>query len=154
MARPTNVPGGPPLILVLVVPVAVLARAADDDALGLDGHDHRAVARPVLGVDGVVLDGGVEPEAVALVAVVEGALERLRLAAPAAAAAPAAPAALRLVLVVGVLVFVRLVLGGRLVGLLLGLERRGHERVVLGAQVELLGRRRPRALLGAGRGVV
>ena len=39
------------------------------------------VAGPVLGVDGVVLDGGVEPQAVALVAVVEGALERLLLAA-------------------------------------------------------------------------
>ena len=34
----------------------------------------------MLGVDGVVLDRGVEPEAVALLAVVEGALERLLLA--------------------------------------------------------------------------
>ena len=55
----------------------------------------------MLGVDGIVLDRGVEPEAVALVAVVEGALERLLLAAgPAPAAAPAAAAALGLVVVV------------------------------------------------------
>ena len=49
--------------------------ADDDDAVGLDRHDDGAVAGPVLGVDRVVLDGGVEPEAVALVAVVERPLE-------------------------------------------------------------------------------
>ena len=75
---------------------AVLAGAADDDPVGLDGHRDRPVAGPVLGVDGVLLDRGVEPEPVALLAVVEGALERLR-AAPAAAAAAAPAAAARAV---------------------------------------------------------
>ena len=50
-------------------------RAADDDLVLLDEDLDRAVAGPVLGVDRVVLDGGVEPQAVALLAVVEGALE-------------------------------------------------------------------------------
>src|SRR5262249_22623087 len=67
---------------------AGLAGAADDDLVGLDADGDLAFAGPVLGVDGVVLDRGVEPEAVALVfAMVEG---RLDLFAPAAtAAAPA-----------------------------------------------------------------
>ena len=53
-----------------------------------------ALAGPVLGVDGVVLDRGVEPEAVAVgLAVVEGRLELFAAAAPAAAAATAAPRA-------------------------------------------------------------
>src|SRR6188472_422494 len=108
--RPTTL-----LVLVLVGP-------ADDDPLRLHRHGHRPVTGPVLGVDRVVLDGGVEPQPVALLAVVEGALQGAG-AAPAAApsAAPAAAAA-RLVVV----------------RLLLGLERRGDEGVVLGAQVKLL----------------
>src|SRR5689334_21165929 len=77
----------------------------------LDG----AVARPVLRVDGAVGDGGVESQPVALLAVVERALEdrRRRLPARAAAAAAAAAAATprRLVVVVIVLVLVVL-LGG------------------------------------------
>ena len=52
------------------------AGAADDDLVLLDRDLDRAVAGPVLGVDRVVLDGGVEPQAVALLAVVEGRLER------------------------------------------------------------------------------
>ena len=69
---------------------ALRRRALITMLLGLDRHGHGPVARPVLGIDGVVLDGRVEPQAVALLAVVEGALERLR---PAAAPAPAAPSA-------------------------------------------------------------
>jgi hypothetical protein len=108
----------------------------------------------VLGVDGVVLDGGVEPQPVALLAVVEGALELARGAlAPAAATAAAAAALARGVLVlVFVVVLVVVVLvglgGGRGFGraalLLLGagglggLELGGDQRVVLGAQVDLV----------------
>jgi hypothetical protein len=101
----------------------------------------------VLGVDGVVLDGGIEPQAVALLAVVEGALE-LRAGAlrapPAPAAAPAT--ALRGLVVVLVLILVAAVLGllGGAARLLLGarglggLELGGDQRVVLGAQVDLV----------------
>ena len=53
-----------------------LAGAADHDLVLLDRDLDRPVAGPVLGVDRVVLDGGVEPQAVALVAMVEGGLER------------------------------------------------------------------------------
>jgi hypothetical protein len=71
----------------------------------------------VLRVDRVVLDRRIEPEAVALLAVVERALELRGLAPPPAAAAAPAPAPAGLVLVLQlVLVF--------LVGLLLGLEGR------------------------------
>ncbi len=51
------------------------------------------VAGPVLGVDGVVLDRRVEPQAVALLAVIEGALDRLGAARCATAPAPATTAA-------------------------------------------------------------
>ena len=77
----------------------------DHDPLRLDDDGHRAVAGPVLGIDGVVLHRGVEPEPVALVAVVEGSLERARALAPAAPAAASAATLARLVavaLVVGV----------------------------------------------------
>src|SRR5215203_5547615 len=94
----------------LVVVVLVAAGAADDDLILLDRHLDGAVAGPVLGVDGVVLHGGVEPQAVALLAVVEGRLERARAALARAAAAPGAAARLGL-LVLRVLV---LRLGGRL----------------------------------------
>ena len=60
-----------PSVLVVVV---ASAGAADHDLVLLDRDLDGAVARPVLGVDGVVLDGGVEPQPVALLAVVEGAL--------------------------------------------------------------------------------
>src|SRR5690349_12745253 len=53
----------------LVVRVVVAAPGATDhDLVFLDRDLHGAVTRPVLGVDGVVLDGGVEPQAVALLA--------------------------------------------------------------------------------------
>ena len=61
---------------LLAVVGFVAARPADHDLLLLDRDLDRAVAGPVLGVDGVVLDGGIEPQAVALLAVVEGRLER------------------------------------------------------------------------------
>ena len=57
--------------------------APDRDRVGRHGDRHRAVARPVLGVDRAVGDRRVEPQAVALLAVVEGRLERARPAPPA-----------------------------------------------------------------------
>ena len=60
--------------------LVLLADAADDDAVLFDEHLDRPVPGPVLGVDRVVLDGGVEPQPVALLAVVEGALQRHRAA--------------------------------------------------------------------------
>src|SRR4051794_20157853 len=60
---------------VLVVVVAAPG-ATDHDLVFLDRDLDRAVTRPVLGVDRVVLDGGVEPQAVALLAMVERALQR------------------------------------------------------------------------------
>src|SRR5437763_537792 len=93
------------------------------------------MAGPVLGVGGIVRDGGVEPQAVALLAVVEGALERARAgpAATAPATPPAAPAAPGLAL--AVLALVGLILCGLLVRL--GVERGRHERVILSAEVIL-----------------
>ena len=65
--------------------VAVAATgAADDDLVLLDRDLDGPVARPVLRVGRVVLDGGVEPQPVALLAVVEGPLERPRRVFPAA----------------------------------------------------------------------
>ncbi len=137
----------------------VVAGAADDDAVLFDRDLDRPVTGPVLGVDRVVLDRGVEPQSVALLAVIERALERTRLPAPERDAAHAAPATaataacarLRrvLVLVVGVAAF-GLPLGRFLLGLRLrlgaralgggfgGLELGGDQRVVLGAQVDLV----------------
>src|SRR5215216_6486188 len=104
------VAGCPAPWLVLFLVAGFLAGARDHDPLGLHRDRHRAVAGPVLGVDRIVLDRRVEPEPVALVAVVEGALERLLLApAAAASTAPATPAALRLVVAVAVLVGLGLV---------------------------------------------
>jgi len=98
----------------------------------------------VLGVDRVVLDGGVEPEAVALLAMVEGALERLA-AAPSPGAAPppsattGAPPAGLAVVVLAVLLVAVVVLVGVVGRLRLGrLELGGDERVVLGAEVDLV----------------
>src|SRR4051812_6921283 len=132
--------------------VFVVARAADDDPVGLDGHLDRSVARPVLGVDRVVLDGGVEPQAVALLAVVERALQGAAAragGAPAAATPTAAAtttaraAAVVLVVLVGLRVVLVLAgLGGGRSGLgrlgLLGLQLGGDEGVVLGAKVDLV----------------
>src|ERR1044072_1988636 len=104
--------------------VAVSAGTAAHDLALLDGDLDGAVARPVLGVDRVVLDGGVEPQPVALLAVVERALQR-----PGAAAAPAATAGAatgRALLLSLVLVPV-LLLGGALGRLL------GELRLFLGA---------------------
>ena len=87
------------------------------------------MARPVLGVDRVVLDRGVEPEPVALLAVIERALEGLpRPGPPAATAAPspAAPAWRALVLVAVLLGLVGLRLQGR-----------RHKGVVLRSEVLL-----------------
>ena len=75
-----------------VVVVLVAAGAADHDLVLLDRDLDGAVAGPVLGVDGVVLDGGVEPQPVALLAVVERALERAGRALAPAAARPGAGA--------------------------------------------------------------
>ncbi len=107
------------------------------------------MAGPVLGVDRVVGDVGVEPEAVALLAVVERAFEDVGLAgapAPAASAAAAARGGAFAVLRVAVLgVSSR---GGRL-GLLGrarsgGLELRRDQGVVLGAKVDLVVEVEPR----------
>ncbi len=54
--------------------VVLAAGTADDYAILFDSDLDRSVAGPVLGVDRVVLDGGVQPQAVALLTVVEGAL--------------------------------------------------------------------------------
>ena len=89
---------------VAVAGAGIFAGAGDHDAVGLYGHGHRPVAGPVLGVDGIVLNGGVEPQPVPLVTVVERAVERLAgPAAPTTSAAPAAPAArLRLAVAVAI----------------------------------------------------
>src|SRR5579871_4796328 len=129
-------------------PRNLLFGPADDDLVLLDRHRHGPVAGPVLRVRGVVGDGRVEPQAVALLAVVEGPLEGL--AAPRPARPPAAAgAALGRLLGLGVL----LVGLARALGLLglparpLGrLELLGDPRVVGGAQVELV-------VVARGRGV-
>src|SRR5918998_951697 len=61
-----------------VVVVLAAAGTADHDLVLLDRDLDGPVARPVLGVDGVVLHGRVEPQPVALLAVVEGAFEQSR----------------------------------------------------------------------------
>jgi hypothetical protein len=126
------------------------AGAADHDLVLVDRDLDGTVTRPVLGVHGVVGDGRVEPQPVALLAVVERALERSAVAAGGAAATATAPAAaLGLLVGVGVgvglgavgTVGVVLVAGGLgLLGLrgLGGVELGGDERVVLGAQVDLV----------------
>jgi carbon storage regulator len=92
------------------------------------------MARPVLGIDRIVLDCGVEPEPVALLAVVEGAFEL----AAAAATTPPAPAATAAATLgpLAALFFVLLVLLLVLHGL--GIEGSGDQRVILGAQVEIV----------------
>ena len=61
------------VVVVGVVVRLVAAGPTDDDLVLLDHDLDGAVARPVLGVDRVVLDGRVKPQAVALLAVVERA---------------------------------------------------------------------------------
>jgi hypothetical protein len=134
-----------------VVVVLVAAGAADHDLVLLDRDLDGAVARPVLGVHRIVLDRGVEPQPVALLAVVERALER---SGGLLATASAGPAARALGLGGGLL---GLLLGGLLLGrpargllgglgLVLGaadllrLELRGDRRVVLGAEIDLVAR--------------
>src|SRR4051794_13621352 len=58
--------------------VLATAGAADHDLVFLDRDLDGAVTRPVLGVHGIVLHGGIQPQAVSLFAVVESALERAR----------------------------------------------------------------------------
>src|SRR5690349_9018277 len=85
--RPAVAPSG--VVGRRVVGAVVAAGAADDDLVLFDDDLDRTVAGPELGVHRVVLDGGVQPQAVPLLAVVEGALERragLALAGPAGAA--------------------------------------------------------------------
>ena len=102
------------------VVLVAATRATNDDLVLLDGDLDRPVARPVLGVGRVVLDGGVEPQPVALLAVVEGALERARgvLAAAGAATAAGALAGRGLLLVAVVLGGLGVLVGGALGGLL------------------------------------
>ncbi len=90
--RAPSAPTAEPRPIVVVVGVR-LAGAADHDLILLDRHLDGPVAGPVLGVDGIVLDGGIEPQSVALLAVVEGRLQRAGGAAAAAASASAAAAA-------------------------------------------------------------
>src|SRR4051812_39369939 len=77
----------------VVVAVVLVAGTADHDLVPLDGAGHWPVPGPVLGIRGFVLDGGIEPQPVALLAVVERPLEPahgvLVLGAPAATAAAA-----------------------------------------------------------------
>ena len=116
------------------------------------------MAGPVLGVDRVVLNGRVQPQAVALLAVVEGALQGNAArggASPAASSAPAATACrrLRLVLISLGLILLhaplgpfgalalrrRLGLGAFALGLQRGrLELCGDQGVVLGAEIDLI----------------
>src|SRR5580704_13369807 len=72
-------PAGTPAARVGALGVAA-ASAADDDPILLDLDLDRTMPGPVLGVDRVLLDGGVQPQAVALLAVIECPLERARVA--------------------------------------------------------------------------
>src|SRR5690348_3242091 len=88
---------------VLGVVVLAAAGPADHDLVLVDRDLDRAVTGPVLGVDRVVLHGRVEPQPVALLAVVERAFERARAGRPAAraSAAPARTLGLGLVALLG-----------------------------------------------------
>src|SRR4051812_40467457 len=111
------------------------------------------MAGPVLGIDRVVLDGWVQPQPVALLAVVEGALQRTgsgRRARPehsapsTTAATPGAWAGRLLVVVLGLgLARLRCLLLSLRLGAfglkLRGLELGCDQRIVLGAQVDLVG---------------
>jgi len=124
----------------------LVPHAADDDAVLFHRDLDGAMSGPVLGVDGVVLDGRVKPQAVALLAVVEGALQRRRCARarpPSASATAAAAAGARrlgvLLVVLLLAVAVRGGLGGKPLGLGLGgLQLGCDQRVILGAKVDLV----------------
>ena len=122
---------------IVVGPVLVVAGPLDDDAVGLDRDGHRSVAGPVLGVDAVVLDGGVEPEPVPLFTVVERALERAVRPRPASTTTATAATALAGLVPVAVLVIVGVVVV-RVVVFGLSVESGRDQRVVLGAQIRLL----------------
>ena len=68
---------------------SVAVVGADHDLVGLDLDHDGAPACPVLGEHGIVAHGAVEPETVALVAMVEDGLERMQPLASPAASAPA-----------------------------------------------------------------
>src|SRR5664280_1528541 len=130
------------------------AAAADDDAVLFHRDLDRPVAGPVLGIDRVVLDGWVQPQPVALLAVIERALQRAGAAGARAgpehlASAPSTAAAgARTGRILVVLLGLAL---GRLGGLLLGfglgtfglqlrcLELGCDQCIVLSAQVDLVG---------------
>ena len=100
------------------------------------------MAGPVLGVHGVVLNGGVEPQPVALLAVVEGGFEGRGGGAAAsprtpAASAPAAGGSLLLVSLVLLLLLLLLLLLGRSPRLS-GLELGRDQGVVFSSQVDLV----------------
>ena len=128
---------------------AVLDGAADDYAVLLDFHLDGPVPGPMLGVDGILLDGGIEPQTVALLAVVEGSLEGAGVARAGAPPAPAAAAATTgaratfavlggLVVAVGVVGVVGF--GAGAFCFCFGcFELGGDEGVVLGAKIDLLG---------------
>ena len=92
----------------------------------------------MLGVDRIVLDRRVQPQAVAILAVVERALQRApaaaRASAPTASASPA-PAGPH-----GRLVLILVPLALLALGLLFGcLQLRSDERVVLGSEIDFVG---------------
>jgi hypothetical protein len=48
-------------LVVVLVAAGLFAGAADHDPLGFHDHGQGPVARPVLGIDGIVLDRRIEP---------------------------------------------------------------------------------------------
>src|SRR5579875_2629551 len=133
--------GWRPSVLVLA---AVLARPADDDLILLDRHLDRAVAGPILRVDGIVLDRRVKPKAVALLPVVEGGLKHAGWAsatpAPTTASAPAALLAL-LGIAIGpgpLLGLLALLLLGLRAPRLGRLQFGGDQGLILGPQIDLV----------------
>src|SRR5215216_4468358 len=150
--RPTGSAGS-------VVVVLVAAGAADHDLVLLDRDLDGPMAGPVLCVDGVVLDRGVKPETVALLAVVKRPLERPGGALASACARPRARAlrsgvGLRLLGGLGLGGLARRLLGGLRLLLrapdLLGLELRRDRLVVGHPQVDLVDRARIRAAVAIG----
>src|SRR5262245_41144833 len=102
----------------------------------------------MLGVYGIVGDGRIEPEAVALLAVIECSFQLPAAAGstPPAAAPPPATTGLLVGVLFRFFFFLLLARVRRLNGVFLGLEGGGHEGVVLGAQVGLFDRARGAAV--------
>src|SRR5262249_30326358 len=140
---------------------------AYDDPILFDRDLYWAVTCPVLSVDRIVLDGGIEPQPVPLLAVVEGALERafVHLRSAPGSAPPASPATspprpgrTLALLVLGFLILglrfgprfgPRFGLGLRPLGLDFGRLQLGrNERVVLSPQIDVLGIVRREGALG------